>query len=125
LKTFLTNFSKVVKNLRHEKGFSQEAMAYEIGMSPSGYGKIERGETDLTISKIDKIAACFGLTATSIIGIVNQQDNIDLNTDSKNLSKEQLFEAYETLRVTVLQLQENVSILTERISNLEKRIANS
>jgi transcriptional regulator with XRE-family HTH domain len=125
LKTFLTNFSKVVKNLRHEKGFSQEAMAYEIGMSPSGYGKIERGETDLTISKIDKIAACFGLAATSIIGIVNQQDNIDLNTDSKNLSKEQLFEAYETLRVTVLQLQENVSILTERISNLEKRIANS
>ncbi len=121
MKTFLTNFSKVVKNLRHEKGFSQEAMAYEIGMSPSGYGKIERGETDLTISKIDKIATCFGLTATSIIRIVDQQNNIDLNPDSKNLSKEQLFEAYKTLSAAVLQLQENVSILTERISNLEKK----
>lgn len=120
MKTFLTNFSKVVKNLRHEKGFSQEAMAHEIGMSPSGYGKIERGETDLTISKIDKIARCFGLTATSIIRMVDQQNNIELNTDSKNLSKEQLFEAYMNLRAAVLQLQENVSILTERILNLEK-----
>ncbi|MFM8911895.1 MAG: helix-turn-helix domain-containing protein [Flammeovirgaceae bacterium] len=121
MKTFLSDFSKVIKNLRHEKGFSQEAMAYELGMSPSGYGKIERGETDLTISKIDEIARCFGLTATSIIRIVDEQNSIELSPDSKNLSKEQLFEAYKTLSATVIQLQENVSSLTARLSNLEKK----
>lgn len=94
-------------------------MAHEIGMSPSGYGKMERGETDLTISKIELIARVFGLTASSIISIINQVTNGELNPNSKKLDTEQLQKEQSILNAAVLRLQDTVSILTERVSKLE------
>lgn len=94
-------------------------MAHEIGMSPSGYGKMERGETDLTISKIELIARVFGLTASSIISIINQVTNGELNPNSKKLNTEQLQKEQSILNAAVLRLQDTVSILTERVSKLE------
>lgn len=38
------------------KNLTREYVADELKMSTSGYGKIERGEVDLTISKLVKIA---------------------------------------------------------------------
>jgi transcriptional regulator with XRE-family HTH domain len=36
-------------------------------MSTSGYGKIERGEIDLTLSKLYKISAIFGVSITDLL----------------------------------------------------------
>jgi transcriptional regulator with XRE-family HTH domain len=36
-------------------------------MSTSGYGKIERGEIDLTLSKLYKISAIFGISITDLL----------------------------------------------------------
>ncbi|MBC7845277.1 MAG: helix-turn-helix transcriptional regulator [Flavobacterium sp.] len=38
------------------KNFTREYVAAELKMSMSGYGKIERGEVDLTVSKLIEIA---------------------------------------------------------------------
>lgn len=45
-----------IKKIRELKNLTRDFVAAELGMSTSGYGKIERGEIDLTISKITKIA---------------------------------------------------------------------
>lgn len=42
--------------MRQLKGWSQEQMAEKLGMSVNGYSNIERGETDLQISRIEEIA---------------------------------------------------------------------
>lgn len=47
---------KNIKKIRELKNFTRDHIAGELGMSTSGYGKIERGEVDLTITKLNKIA---------------------------------------------------------------------
>ena len=50
---------KKIRFLRLNKGWSQEIMADKLEMSPNGYGSIERGETDVQISRILQIAKLF------------------------------------------------------------------
>jgi transcriptional regulator with XRE-family HTH domain len=45
-----------IKKIRELKNLTREYVADELSMSTSGYGKIERGEVDLTLSKLGKIA---------------------------------------------------------------------
>jgi len=45
-----------IKRFRELKNLSREYIAAELDMSVSGYSKIERGEVDLTISRIKQIA---------------------------------------------------------------------
>lgn len=43
-----------IKKYRELKGLTREVVASELDMSVSGYSKIERGEIDLTITKLQK-----------------------------------------------------------------------
>ena len=45
-----------IKKIRELKNITREYVAGELGMSTSGYGKIERGEVDLNVSKLIEIA---------------------------------------------------------------------
>lgn len=55
------NIYKNIKKIRELKNLTREFVADELEMSTSGYGKIERGEVDLTISKLDKISKVFNV----------------------------------------------------------------
>lgn len=46
-----------IKNLRLEKGYTQEFMAHKIGLSSVGYHKIEKGQTKLTLETFLEIAS--------------------------------------------------------------------
>lgn len=53
------NRSKVylnIRKIRELKNLTREYVAGELNMSMSGYGKIERGEVDLTVNKLLEIA---------------------------------------------------------------------
>lgn len=45
-----------IKKFRELKNLTREQMAAKVGLSLSGYSKIERGEIDLTISRIQLIS---------------------------------------------------------------------
>ncbi|WP_264565382.1 helix-turn-helix domain-containing protein [Flavobacterium sp. N3904] len=45
-----------IRKIRELKNLTREYVAEELNMSMSGYGKIERGEVDLTVSKLIEIA---------------------------------------------------------------------
>lgn len=47
--------------MRQSKGLSQEEMAVKLDMSLNGYTNIERGETDVQISRLEQIAEIFEL----------------------------------------------------------------
>ena len=51
-----------IKKIRELKNLTREYVADELKMSTSGYGKIERGEVDLTVSKLVKIAKVLNVT---------------------------------------------------------------
>lgn len=49
------------------KNLTRKYVAWEMDMSTSGYSKIERGEVDLTISKIAKIALVFEVSINDLL----------------------------------------------------------
>ena len=53
---------KNIKLIRELKNFTREYVAAELNMSTSGYGKIERGEVDLTLTKLEKIASVLNVS---------------------------------------------------------------
>jgi transcriptional regulator with XRE-family HTH domain len=65
-----------IKLVRQSKGLTQEEVAEKLNMSVSGYGDIERGDSDLKLSKLEKIADLFGL---SINDLFNLNDKSVLN----------------------------------------------
>ncbi len=57
------NFGGRVRQLRKARGWTQEELASKAGMEYKYLGAIERGEKNLTIGNIEKIAAGLGLEA--------------------------------------------------------------
>ena len=55
--TTLEKIGSKIRTLRTAKNFTQENFAHELEMSHSGYAKIERGEVDINISRLEQIAA--------------------------------------------------------------------
>lgn len=49
------------------KNLTRDFVAGELEMTYSGYGKIERGEIDITISKISKLADIFGISISDLL----------------------------------------------------------
>jgi len=55
-----------IRFLRQIKGWSQEEMAHHLEMSISGYGGIERGEIDVPLSRLEKIAGVFEISLAQL-----------------------------------------------------------
>lgn len=59
--------------LRMENHLTQEQMSERLNLSTSAYCKIEYGETDLTLTRLNKIAEIFQMPAIELFGKVNGQ----------------------------------------------------
>lgn len=60
---------KKIKSIRSVKGISQAEMAESLNIAVNNYSKIERGVTELTLSRINEIADILGVTVAEILGI--------------------------------------------------------
>lgn len=58
-----------IKFIRLFKGCSQEEMANKLHMSAKGYAKIERGEVDITLSKLKQISKALEVEVKELIGL--------------------------------------------------------
>ncbi len=56
-----------IKKFRELKSFTREMMADKLEMSVSGYSKLERGEVDLTLTKLYKIADLLEVSVSQIL----------------------------------------------------------
>lgn len=55
--------------MRKVKGWSQEDIAERLGMSATGYGKIERGETDIPLSRLEQLSDILEIGLSDLIGL--------------------------------------------------------
>jgi transcriptional regulator with XRE-family HTH domain len=55
-----------VRQLRHERDWSQERLAELSGLHPNYIGGIERGERNVAIDNIEKISKAFGLSVKDL-----------------------------------------------------------
>jgi transcriptional regulator with XRE-family HTH domain len=56
-----------MRSVRREHGFAQESFAARAGLDRSNYGAIERGEFNVTLDTIVKIAAGLGITVADLL----------------------------------------------------------
>ncbi len=63
----MNNIGDNIKKFRELKNKTREQMADSLKMSLSGYSKIERGEIDLTLSRIEEIARVLGVDFSQIL----------------------------------------------------------
>jgi transcriptional regulator with XRE-family HTH domain len=68
-----------IRKVREIKGLKQENIATALGMSVTAYGNLERGETAVTVARLEEIAKVLEVDAMDIMGfsdhIVNQHFN--------------------------------------------------
>jgi transcriptional regulator with XRE-family HTH domain len=60
-----------IRFIRQQNGWSQEEMASKLGMSLNGYGSIERGDTNVSLSRLNDIAAGFCVNVRELFGDIS------------------------------------------------------
>ncbi|MBI2422359.1 MAG: helix-turn-helix transcriptional regulator [Candidatus Hydrogenedentes bacterium] len=60
-------FARNLKKLRMARGLSQEALAEEAGLHRTYVGSIERGERNISIDNIERLANAFGLAPSKLL----------------------------------------------------------
>ncbi len=82
---------KKIRFLRLNKGWSQETMAEKLEMSSNGYGSIERGETNVQLSRVSQIAKLFDISISELFQDANGKNvlnsmghhNIEIQNSSR------------------------------------------
>jgi transcriptional regulator with XRE-family HTH domain len=63
----LTSLGDTIRLTRAEKGLSQEALAVDAELDRSYVGGIERGEHNVTIINLSKVAKALGLPISTLL----------------------------------------------------------
>jgi len=115
--TLLKKIGDKIRVLRTEKGYSQEDLAGELNISASGLAKIERGESDISFKKLEKIATFFEL---NILEILNLASISYYNFKTKNgFNSKTINNACASPKIN----KETIEKLIQAIENLNSRVA--
>jgi transcriptional regulator with XRE-family HTH domain len=60
---------KRLRALREKRGWSQEYCAEQCGLHRTYIGAVERGERNVTLDTVDKIASAFGMTGRELLTV--------------------------------------------------------
>lgn len=66
-KDILKRFGERVRELRKEQGYSQENFAYACELDRTYVGGIERGERNVALRNIERIAATLGISVAELM----------------------------------------------------------
>lgn len=64
-------FSKRLKSLRQESGFTQQEVADKIGINRGSYSNWENGKREPTLENVVKLAKLFKTTTDFLLGVTD------------------------------------------------------
>lgn len=64
-----------IREVRLKRNLTQEFIAHRIGITPQAYCKMESGKTDVSVSKLKKIAKELGVT----VGLLADDEGVVVN----------------------------------------------
>jgi transcriptional regulator with XRE-family HTH domain len=67
----LIKFGDKIRELRKEKGLSQEQLSFKAGLHRTYIGMIERGEKNITLVNIEKIANALDASINDLLKFKN------------------------------------------------------
>lgn len=120
-----------IKSFRELKKLTREFVADELGMTVSGYSKIERGEVDITLSRLQRISEVLEVDVARLMSFdVSQVFNFNLqqnalvqapgsHAQTMHLYGNQIHEKYITM------LEKEVERLSVLLNSNQKSISAS
>lgn len=73
------NVGENIKKLRELKGLSREYVAEKLDLHLTSYGNIERGQSDITVNKLFRIAEVLQVNPSDIIVFTDKYDTGNIN----------------------------------------------
>lgn len=67
LSNILKSFGNRIRELRREQGLSQEALASKCGLHRTYIGAVERGEKNISLKNIARIAEALGVSLRELL----------------------------------------------------------
>jgi transcriptional regulator with XRE-family HTH domain len=96
-----------IKKVRELKNLTQEYLAEQVGMTTSGYSRIERGEVKISLDRLQQVAMVLGV-----------QPN-----DLTNFDESASFTKYGTANDNSFSIRADKALLQQVIATFEARIA--
>jgi len=76
------SFGKVLRRLREEKGFSQEAFGFEAKLHRTYVSQLERGLKSPSLNILSRICKALSITMSEFIMLVEREEGqVDRNDD--------------------------------------------
>jgi transcriptional regulator with XRE-family HTH domain len=85
---------KTVRQLRKQRGWTQEQLAERVGNNPRHVGQIERGEVNVGIDKLTRIASSLSVDLADLFPPNSPDHAVTLDRRDFNQLHEQLHEAF-------------------------------
>ena len=121
-----------IRQLREQHQLSQENMADKLGMSVTGYGKIERGEVRSNLSRLEQISEVFDMDICELLSYgetekVYFNNSVTESTNSNNflfaVGNDNLEKAIQQLQLIISHKDELLAQKDKIILGLEREIA--
>lgn len=71
-----------IRLIRQAKGLTQEDVAHKLEMSVHGYGDIERGDSDIKMSRLQQLADLFDVKLSELVDM-NEKTVVNLYCEQK------------------------------------------
>lgn len=122
-----------IKRLRQEKGWSQEEVANKLDISINAYGAIERGETDVNLSRLEAISEAFEIDTADLFdkkgnNIVNNFAEVQVQNNQPNwhnihqsLDYLQIKNEFEKSQLLLAEKDKEITLLKEIIELLKAK----
>ena len=100
-----------IRLIRETKGLTQEQLAEKLKMSPSAYGDIERGDSDIKLSRLESIAESLEIKLSELFelnekGSFNIVNSLNPDNQSKIYIGSSASELEKQLAINELQVKE-------------------
>ncbi|AIQ37197.1 hypothetical protein R50345_22690 [Paenibacillus sp. FSL R5-0345] len=92
-----------VRELRKEKGMSQEELAHAANLHPTYIGKLERGERNMSVESLEKTTKALGITLEQLFKYI-QPSNQDEDSNIMEQIINRLYDKSLQEKRTILKL---------------------
>lgn len=100
-----------IKKLREQKGITQEAMASQLDVTQSNYGRLEKDDRRLNVVKLLKIARILDVNINYLFNDVASADATATNENFNQANKEVYDILVDSLRAEIHHLKEEINFL--------------
>ena len=110
----ITNPETKIKQIRELKNLTQDYVASQLQLTTRAYSKIESGETQLTINRLNEISSILGIEPIEVLGFDDKQVFSNYGKQEGNIGinhinvPEKLIQQYEK---TIQVLEDEVLLL--------------